>query len=46
MPLSEVWERSGAGWAFRQVGAGETIKLNAIDCAIQVDNIYAAAHNA
>lgn len=42
----ELWTRDGATWTSRQLGAGDTVPLEAIGCSLRVDDIYAAAQGA
>jgi hypothetical protein len=42
----EVWLRSEARWTSRQYGPGETVDLEPIGCAFEVDAVYAAARDA
>jgi Uma2 family endonuclease len=39
----ELWRREGDGWERTVAGPGERVMPPSIDCAIEVDGLYAAA---
>lgn len=45
-PRVELWSRQGEGWGKAEYGAGQTVAINAVDCELSVDAIYAAARDA
>jgi Uma2 family endonuclease len=42
----EVWRRNGEQWQQETHGAGELVPLEEIDCALPMDEVYAAARDA
>jgi Uma2 family endonuclease len=45
-PLVELWTRRDDAWIKAQYGVGQTVAINAVDCELSVDLIYAAARDA
>ena len=44
--LVELWTRNGDAWSQARFGTGEQVPLDAIQCALSVDAVYAAARDA
>jgi len=44
--LIELWTRTGDAWSCARFGAGEQVALDAIQCTLAVDAVYAAARQA
>lgn len=42
----ELWTRGPAGWSSSHFGSGKLVPLQAIGCSLDVDDVYAAAHQA
>ena len=45
-PRVDLWTRTPEGWRSQRFGAGESIRLQALSCTLEVDEVYAAARGA